>query len=221
MRLPGTTLPAQLLVGRFAGLYTPVRQAIGLHWHHFGQANLPPTISPEVRSGARVDPDKVLVYLPGEDEAETLAALKAHTRIRFVVYRPVPEPRQEGNVRIEPYGRQGFLADLADAGGVITNAGFTLASEALHLGRRLLVKPIRRHPEQYLNGRSLRALGLGAVVEELAARHLEAWLDSEPPPAMNYPDVTGLLARWIHGGDWERTTDLVEEAWSLVDWRPS
>lgn len=218
--LPGRTRPAQALVGRFAGIYTPVRHAVGLHWHHFGHANLPPTISPEVRSSDEVDPNKVLVYLPGEDEADIVSALTPQSRHRFVVYRPIAVPRQVDNLFFEPYDRSKFLADLATSGSVLSNASFTLPSEALHLGRRLMVKPIARHPEQYLNSRCLRALGLAHVVHEIGERELGAWLDSDPPRAMNYPDVTDLLARWIDGGDFEQTRDLVERAWRRVDWRP-
>lgn len=219
--LPGVTRPAQLLVGSFAGLYTPVQRAIGLHWHHFGHANLPPTISSEVRASERVDDRKVLVYLPGEDEEEAIALFRSLPQHRFVFYRPVDEPREAGNVLVRPHDRREFLADLADAGSVMANAGFTLPSEALHLGRRLLVKPIRSHPEQFLNGRALRLLSLGMVADRLTAPMLERWLDSEPPVAMNYPDVTRHLARWISGGDWDRIDRLVEQTWNEVEWRPS
>ena len=219
--LPGVTRPAQLLVGRFAGIYTPVRRAIGLHWHHFGGPNLPPTVGPEVRSADSVDDKKVLVYLPGEDEAATVALFQQCAGHQFVFYRPVEEPRQVGNVLLRPYDRQDFLADLAESGGVIANAGFTLPSEALHLGRRLLVKPIRSHPEQFLNGRALRLLRLGTVADQLSHSVLERWLGSEPPVAMNYPDVTSHLARWISGGDWDRIDRLVEQTWNDVQWRPS
>lgn len=218
--LPGVTRPAQLLVGSFASLYTPVTIAIGLHWHHFGHANLPPTVGPEVRSGERVDERKVLVYLPGEDQEETVTLLRRLPSHRFVFYRPVDEPRQEGNVLLRPYDRRDFLDDLADAGGVIANAGFTLPSEALHLGRRLLVKPIRSHPEQFLNGRALGALGLATVADRFTHSLLETWLDSDPPSAMNYPDVTHHLSRWISGGDWNRIDRLVEQTWNEVEWRP-
>ena len=214
------TIPTQVLVGRFAQIYTPVANAIGLHWHHFGNRSLPPTISPEVY-GREVRPDKVLVYLPGEDEADMVSLFNRFPKFEFFVYRPISEPRQCDNVRLEPYDRQGFIGDLADAAGVITNAGFTLPSEALHLGRRLLVKPIRRHPEQFLNGYALRELGLGMVAKRLTPDLVRAWLDTPPPPPMNYPDVSRLLVEWIDGGNWDRVGDLVEKTWSQVNWKPA
>jgi len=221
MRLPGPTGPARGLVAAFATVYTPVRVAVGLHWHPFGGRNLPPSIPPEVRSSPEVDPGKVLVYLPGEAEEEIVALLERLPRVRFVVYRPVERPIERGNVALRPYDRTSFVADLADAGGVLSNSGFSLPSEALHLGRRLLVKPIRRHPEQYLNAAALRALGLGTVVRRLTVDALRAWLDRPPADPMNYPDVLGPLARWIDRGDWESMDELVEETWSQMSWRPA
>lgn len=216
------TLPTQVLVGRFAQIYTPVARAIGLHWHHFGQHSLPPTISPEVYSKPEVESDKVLVYLPGENEDEMVALFNRFPAMRFVVYRPIEAPRERDNVLLKPYHRQGFLDDLADAASVITNAGFTLPSEALHLGRRLLAKPIRRHPEQFLNGYALRALGLGTVTHHrLTPELIESWLDTPPPPPMNYPDVTRHLVSWIDGGNWDRIDHLVRETWGEVAWSPA
>ncbi len=214
--LPGWTLPAQIVVGRFARLYTPVRIAIGLHWHHFDGPNLPPTIAAEVRSAPEVRPDKVLVYLPGEQQEEMVRLLNRLPRTRFVLYRPITAPAERGNVELKPHDRAGFLADLADASGVITNAGFSLPSEALHLGRRLLAKPIRRHPEQFLNGRALAALGLGTVTDRLSPDIIDSWLDTPMPEPMRYPDVVRHLADWIGRGDRQRLDELVERTWDEV-----
>ena len=99
--------------------------------------------------------------------------------------------------------------------------GFSLVSEALHLGRRLLVQPIGRHPEQFLNGRALVALGLGAVVERLTVERIESWTCGPAPPPMNYPDVTGRLVDWIDGGAVRPVEDLATEIWDEVSWQPT
>ncbi len=236
LRLPGRTGVPQSMLRVFAPVYTPVRTAVGLHWHRFGGSNLPPTISPDIlaaqRDAGRRDAGqghagqeggdgRFLVYLPAESEASIAALFGQLLERRFVAYRPVAEPAERGNLSIRPYDRAAFVADLLSCSGVITNAGFSLASEALHLGRRLLVRPIRRHPEQYLNGRALVALGLGAVVDEITVGALEAWMDAPPPPPMNYPDVTGRLIDWVDGGAEQPVPDLATELWRDVSWQPT
>ena len=225
LRLPGRTGPARWMLRLFAPVYTPVRTAVGLHWHRFGGANLPPTISPDLVAAAEAGrpPDRgecFLVYLPAESERSITALLGQLPDRRFVAYRPVPEPVERGNVSIRPYDRAAFVADLVACSGVITNAGFSLISEALHLGRRLLVQPIRRHPEQFLNGRALTALGLGAVVERLTVDAIEAWTRTPEPAPMNYPDVTGRLIDWIDEGAVRSVDDLAAEVWRDVSWQP-
>ncbi len=226
LRLPGRTGPARWALRLFAPLYTPVRTAVGLHWHRFGGANLPPTISPDIVAAAAAGPrpnrgGRFLVYLPAESERSIVDLLGRLPGQRFVAYRPVPGPVERGNVSIRPYDRKAFVNDLVDCAGVITNAGFSLASEALHLGRRLLVQPIRRHPEQFLNGRALTALGLGTVVERLTAEGIESWIDTPEPAPMNYPDVTRHLIDWIDGGAERPLGDLAADVWNEVSWRPA
>ena len=104
---------------------------------------------------------------------------------------------------------------------MITNAGFSLVSEALHLGRRLLVQPIGRHPEQFLNGRALERLGLGSVVKRLTPERIRAWLGRPEPQPMDYPDVTRSLVDWIDGGAARPVGDLAAEVWSQVSWKPA
>ncbi len=224
--LPGFTWPARWLLRLLGPLYTPVRTAVGLHWSRFGGANLPPTISSDLEeAAAKLPPPSeerpVLVYLPAENERRLVELARRVGRRRFVLYRPVASATNCGNVSIRPYDRQAFVRDLVASEGVITHGGFSLLSEALHLGRRLLVLPIRRHPEQFLNGRALAALGLGTVVRRLSAERVRAWLDRPEPVPMDYPDVTRRLIDWIDDGALRPVDELAAEAWSEMTWQPT
>jgi len=67
----------------------------------------------------------------------------------------------EGNLKFERASREGFLTDLASAKAVIATAGFTLMTEALHLGKPYLALPMRGQFEQELNALLLESLGYG------------------------------------------------------------
>jgi UDP-N-acetylglucosamine:LPS N-acetylglucosamine transferase len=54
-----------------------------------------------------------------------------------------------------------MLAHLASAKAVMATAGFTLISEALHLGKPYLAMPMKGQFEQELNGLLLADLGYG------------------------------------------------------------
>ncbi len=81
--------------------------------------------------------------------------------------------RTEGNLQFKPNSEDGFLDDVTSCAYVICGAGHTLISEALHLGKPLLVIPIRGAFEQFLNAYYVEKLGYGRYHEGLA-----------PPPAL-------------------------------------
>ncbi len=68
------------------------------------------------------------------------------------------------HVRLRPPSRAGFLADLAACRAVVATAGFTLLSEALHLGKPVLALPNRGFFEQTVNALALREQGRGEAV---------------------------------------------------------
>lgn len=49
---------------------------------------------------------------------------------------------------------------------VIINGGFSAVSEALYLRKPMVVLPVPRHAEQWINGRTIQALGVGIAAAE-------------------------------------------------------
>jgi uncharacterized protein (TIGR00661 family) len=216
--LPAASLPVRLLLRYFVPIYTPVGTFLGVNWHHFGGPVLPPTIPEDLKPDRETRPDKILVYLPGESEADVAALFKPHSSHEFFVYGRRSEARDEGHLHFRPYDREGFLGDLFESSGVVANAGFSLASEALHLGKKVLLRPIRKHPEQYLNAKILARLRLGSIMKRLDPEALRSWLEMPCPPPMNYPNVIRAFVEWIDEGNWTRPAELARRVWSEVKW---
>lgn len=199
--------------------FAPVATPLGLHWHHFDAPVLPPTVPVDVPDPAAVTHDgPVLVYLNFESPADVVATLKRVDGADFRVYtssRTAPE--HHGNVEVRPISREAFLADLARARGVICNTGFSLISEALHVGKRVLTKPTRRQTEQESNAVALERLELATVTEALDAATVSAWLaDSSRPEPANYPDVVTAVLDWIDAGRWDDVGPLAASLWARV-----
>jgi Glycosyl transferase family 1 len=97
---------------------------------------------------------------------------------------------------------------------VIANAGFTLASECLHLGIAVLLKPIDGHLEQESNALALEQLALGTVTRRLSHPELSAWLERPAPTAQNYPDVTAAIVGWLDDGAVEPLGTLSARLWA-------
>lgn len=197
-------------------MFAPVNMELGLHWHHFNQAILPP-IAETHHSEEFSDPNKIVVYLGFESPAEVISLLEPFDNYLFVFYGPFPSYESRGHIQLKPLSREGFKQDLATAGGVICNAGFELSSEAIHLGKKLLIKPLKGQMEQLSNAKALEMLGLGMSMDELDGKKLGTWLENWKPRQVIYPDVAQAIAQWISEGRWrdeQSRSDLVSALWS-------
>jgi uncharacterized protein (TIGR00661 family) len=197
--------------------YAPAKIPIGLHWHHFNQPILPPIIPKTLNSSAKAAPHKVLVYLPFEALADIVGLVHAFEQYDFYIYHEVTEADNIGNIHIRPYSRRGFLTDLEECAYVISSAGFELISEALTLGKKILVKPLDGQMEQYSNALAITRLNLGMVMDTLSPENVSDFLSMQDTRKIDYPDVALLIAQWLERGQWHEVATLVEECWSLTN----
>lgn len=203
--------PVQAAVFRW---FAPVDVAVGVHWDRFGLPLVPPVVDPP-RDHAPEE-GRVLVYLPFEDLDGVVALLRQVPAARFVCFHPAgpatpthPAP----NVEVHALSRTAFPEALARCGSVLCNAGFELPSEAIALGRRLLVKPLRGQFEQATNGHTLALLKKGACVETLTPVNIARWLATPRPAPSPWPDVASVLADWLADGASEPVALMAERAW--------
>ena len=96
----------------------------------------------------------------------------------FFIYgsRGVAKAADRGHIHLRPFSRQGFLTDLSRCSGVVCNAGFELVSEALHIGKKVLVKPLQGQLEQLSNALAISRLKIGDVMSRLDPQQIEQWL---------------------------------------------
>ncbi|MEW6072852.1 MAG: glycosyltransferase family protein [Planctomycetota bacterium] len=119
----------------------------------------PPILRREVRELPPSEGDHVLVYFT-QGFAAFLDRLAGFPRERFLVYGTGREG-ERGNCVFRGFSREGFLRDLAACKAVIATAGFTLITEALHLGKPYLALPMKGQFEQSLNALLLGRTGYG------------------------------------------------------------
>lgn len=196
--------------------FAPADIGIGLHWHHFGQPILPPIIeTPELPDN--IKKNKVVVYLPFEDQTEVVKLLSPFENYNFHLYSPQPVQSKFAHIVCNPLSRDGFQRDLYDCAGIISNAGFELASEALQLGKKILAKPLHQQMEQISNALALKELGYGHTMADMDISVIEHWLHDDHAVQVTYPNVSKILVDWINGGMKKMDEDFIEAVWSEVD----
>lgn len=196
--------------------FAPADVGIGLHWHHFGQPILPPIIdTPETPKS--IIKNKIIVYLPFEDQNEVVRLLSPFKNFQFHVYSPEVVPSQFDHITCNPLSRDGFQKDLYDCAGIINNAGFELASESLQMGKKILAKPLHAQMEQISNAAALQQLGYGHVMNDLDAAVIEHWLHDNHAVHITYPNIAKTLVQWIQDGMPKMDADFIENLWDSVE----
>lgn len=185
-----------IFVEWFMRNFAPVTQPIGLHWHHFNQPILPPLIEPSHYVNESL-PKHYLVYLPFSDLADIEPQLRKFPGYQFYIYQNVPEAINNGHIHIRPFSREGFQQDLHRCEGVICSAGFELPSEAIQLGKKILVQPVAGQMEQNSNAFALSKLGYGTSTNILSEAVIGRWLTLAKPNPVIYPNVAKALVEWL------------------------
>ncbi len=196
--------------------FAPADFYLALHWYHYQQPILPPIIHHIVSNQAVQD--FVLVYLPFESLDSIRHLLSRFSCQRFICYHPaVNEEWQQEHLTFKPQSFIDFQYDLHACQGVIANGGFELPSEALSLGKKLLLKPLHKQFEQMSNVATLDSLGLAHTVYWLDPSAVSAWLDERQAEKVLYPDVASSISQWIMAGEWQSTSVLCQRLWEQVD----
>ena len=196
--------------------FAPATTGLGLHWHHFGQPILPPIITPHATAAEQTETGhNILVYLPFEDASQVVTMLQGFSSHRFDFFTNAIAPGQQLNVTVHPQSRDGFQQTLLTAAGVIANSGFELTSEALDLGKRILVKPVAGQMEQISNAKALTQLQLGHSMDQLNPIAIEHWLKHAQPAQVKFPNVAAGLVNWLQQGAHEQHIEqLAEQLWA-------
>jgi len=195
--------------------FAPVDIGIGLHWHHFDQPILPPIIeTPETPQ--QIQKNKIVVYLPFEDQRWLIKLLTPFSQFEFFIYSPDTYPPAYTHLHCKPLSLKGFQQDLYDCAGIISYAGFELTSESLHLGKKILVKPVLAQMEQTSNAAALEELGYGQVMQKIDSVIIEKWLYETKAVRVTYPNTAKYLVQWIKNGIPPVDREWCEQIWSDV-----
>ena len=200
----------------FMNNIVPVDTPLATHFHHFGQPILPPYKS-EMEAG-ETDPQKILVYLDVENLQDVIAFLGKFSDYEFYIYSSqVNISVNNGNLHLRPLSKTGFREDFQTCAGIITNAGYMTISEALQMGKKLLLKPASGQKEQESNALALSELGYGATMDSLNPYVLKQWLDRDSAVKMSCPDTAQAIVDWVMEGEWADTSTLIHSLWDQVE----
>lgn len=187
------------LVGKFIiRNYAPTAVNIGLSYASYGEHIYTPIIRSALREVQLSEEGHYVVYLPSYGDEKILSVLKAlGVSHRFHVFsKYTANEYSQGNISLHPLNKDLFEQLVTSASGIITAAGFGTTTEALFMGKKLLVVPQKHQYEQACNAAALKELGV-TVIKSFKPKHLdkiEAWFKYAQAVKIPYPDlVEGML----------------------------
>jgi uncharacterized protein (TIGR00661 family) len=144
--------------------YAPTTHHLGFHFEKYDDFIHTPVIRSEIRNLQPTNLGHYTVYLPAIDDKHLVNVLQQLPTIRWEVFSKHTKTSYSArNVFVAPINNAAFNTSLASCAGLFTGGGFEGPAEALFLGKKLLVAPMRFQYEQQCNAYALKQLGLPVI----------------------------------------------------------
>jgi uncharacterized protein (TIGR00661 family) len=184
--------------------YAPVAEAYGFHFQSYDERTFTPVIRQQVRQLIPTNQGHVTVYLPAYDDERLVKQLRRMPDVEWQVFSKHNQtPFKVKNVHVRPVNNTDFLASMASSQGVLCGAGFETPAEAMFLGKKVCVIPMKNQFEQHCNAAALSGMGV-PVIKSLKKKHIDkilGWIVEDYQIPVHYPDQTGDivdLVMWNH-----------------------
>lgn len=182
--------------------YAPFTKGIGFHYQSNGETIFNPIVRESVRNLTPNTSGPNVVYLPSyKDEIIVNTIMELADKQEWKIFsKRVLTPKIINNkIIIYPINGKSFLKALAEAKGVVSAAGFSTTSEALYLGKKLLVVPQKHQFEQQCNAMALKKMGV-VVSKSFKKKRLPKinnWLLSDSSVKVQFQDQTPAVLNAI------------------------
>lgn len=173
--------------------YAPCTVNYGFHFESYNNSIFTPVIRKEIRELKITDKGHYTVYLPAYSDERIIKNLLAFKSVKWEVFSKHSKKEYLlKNIIVRPIDNQKFISSLASCTGVLCGAGFETPAEAMFLGKKLLVIPMKAQYEQHCNAAALAKLNI-PVIKSLKSKYapsIQSWIDNYNAVKINYADNT-------------------------------
>jgi uncharacterized protein (TIGR00661 family) len=176
--------------------YAPSTHYVGFHFKPYDDFIHTPVIRSEIRSLRTTNLGHYTVYLPAIADQLLVPILRQIPSVRWQVFsKHTKLSFTDGNVSVCPINNEDFNTSLASCTGLLTGGGFEGPSEALFLGKKLLVAPMKFQYEQQCNAYALKKLGIPVIwaSDKNWLPIIQKWVQEPQDHNFNFPDETAAV----------------------------
>jgi len=183
--------------------YAPDTTKYGFHFQALDEYNFTPVIRSSIRHAKFTSGKHFTVYLPAYSDLEIISALSPFPDTPWEVFsKHCRQAYQVNNISIQPVSLANFTKSFISCQGIICTAGFETPAEAMFMGKKLCVIPMKNQFEQACNAAFLETMGI-LVLPELRNQHqkIQKWLEENECHQIDYPDKTKAILETILASD--------------------
>lgn len=173
--------------------YAPADVKYGFHFKGDNENIFTPVIRQQVREHEITNGGHYTVYLPAYDDKMLIKRLSQFKDVKWDIFSKHNKKEiVQKNIIVQPINNKLFTASMAASEGVLCGAGFETPAEALYLGKKLLVIPMKNQYEQQLNAAALKQMGV-PVIKSLKPKFepvIKDWLENGQAVPVDYKDMT-------------------------------
>lgn len=172
--------------------YAPATFHYGFNFKNSPPYIFPPVIRKDIRSAEITVNNHYSVYLPAYSDDQIRTVLSKIPQVEWQVFSKHSKTKYSvDNVHFQPVSLEEFTKSFLSCTGLICTAGFEGPAEAIYMGKKLCVIPMKKQYEQYCNAAYLKSMGI-KVLDHFtnSSEELSEWVQHSTALQINFPDLT-------------------------------
>ena len=175
--------------------YAPASFKYGFNFKPFSPHIFPPVIRHDIRNAELTQKPHYTVYLPAYSDQQIQDVLSSITDIEWQVFSKHSKSKYiVGNLHFQPVSLDEFTKSFLSCTGLICTAGFEGPAEAIFMGKKLCVIPMKKQYEQYCNAAFLKSMGINVLNDfSDSGSAIQDWIENSEPLQIRFPDMTNVI----------------------------
>ncbi len=173
--------------------YAPTTKQYGFHFKAYQDNVFTPVIRHDIRTAVCEIGTHYTVYLPSYDDEKIIKILSKIPEVSWQVFsKHTKKSSVIGNISLHSITNEAFVKSMATSKGILCGGGFETPAEALFMGKKLMVIPMKGQYEQQCNAAALKEMGV-PVIKALKKKYIKDiinWIADDTIVTVDYPDST-------------------------------
>lgn len=172
--------------------YAPSSVRYGFHFTALDSRYFTPVIRSDVRHANPCDKGHYAVYLPAFSDEKVIKLLGKFSEVKWEVFsKHCSRSYKAGSIHFSPVSFAGFRQSFVSCKGILCTAGFETPAEAIFMGKKLCVFPMKNQYEQACNAAQLAELGIMVIAGLTDFQDkIATWISDDNVLQIAYPNQT-------------------------------